>query len=87
MLLRFRLFVLVFLAYKMDFGTILAQHADTGADLTISCIPVPVATAAGAYGVMSTDAGNRVLAFNEKPAFPTPLIDRPGYTLASRGNY
>ena len=73
--------------YKMDFGTILAQHADTGADLTISCIPVPVATAAGAYGVMSTDAGNRVLAFNEKPAFPTPLIDRPGYTLASMGNY
>ncbi len=73
--------------YKMDFGTILAQHAATGADVTISCIPVPVATAAGAYGVMATDSVNRVLAFDEKPAFPTPLIGNPGYTLASMGNY
>jgi glucose-1-phosphate adenylyltransferase len=73
--------------YKMDFGTILAQHVATGADVTISCIPVPVETAAGAYGVMTTDSENRVLAFDEKPDCPAPLDGNPGYTLASMGNY
>lgn len=73
--------------YKMDFGTILAQHAATGADMTISCIPVPLATAANAYGVLTTDSENRVVAFDEKPTFPTPIIGNPAYTLASMGNY
>ena len=73
--------------YKMDYGTILAQHAATGADVTVSCIPVPVATAAGAYGVLTTDPENRVLAFDEKPDSPAPISGNPGYTLASMGNY
>ena len=73
--------------YKMDYGKILAQHVANDADVTISCIRVPVATAAGALGVMTVDAENRVTKFEEKPARPTPLAGDPEYTLASMGNY
>jgi glucose-1-phosphate adenylyltransferase len=73
--------------YKMDYGKILAQHVANNADVTISCIPVPLATAAGAYGVMTVDAENRVSKFEEKPTHPAPLVGNPEYTLASMGNY
>jgi glucose-1-phosphate adenylyltransferase len=73
--------------YKMDYGRILSQHVASNADVTISCIRVPVATAAGAYGVMTVDAAYRVSNFEEKPARPTPLAENSEYTLASMGNY
>lgn len=73
--------------YQMDYGSMLANHVETGAELTVSCIEVPIEEAAGAFGVMSVDDNNRIVQFEEKPANPTELSDMPGHTLASMGNY
>ncbi|WP_158969201.1 glucose-1-phosphate adenylyltransferase [Paraglaciecola sp. L3A3] len=73
--------------YKMDYGDMLVQHAKSGADMTISCIEMPIQDAAGAFGVMSVNEQNRIIDFHEKPTHPRPLVDKPGCTLASMGNY
>ena len=72
--------------YKMDYGQMLAFHHEQRADLTIGCIEVPRAEAS-AFGVMSVDDAQRVLAFNEKPAVPHALPGRPDVALASMGIY
>lgn len=73
--------------YQMDYGAIIAHHVQSGADLTVSCIEVPIEEAAGAFGVMTVDDDNRIVRFDEKPDEPTELTDQPGFTLASMGNY
>ena len=72
--------------YKMNYAVLLAEHATRGADLTVACVEVPVEDACG-LGVMSVDAEQRVLAFNEKPARPTCVPGKPGRALASMGIY
>ena len=73
--------------YKMDYADMLADHEQSGADLTVSCIEVPIAEAAGSFGVMCVDQHSRIRRFHEKPLDPCPLEDKPGFTLASMGNY
>lgn len=73
--------------YKMDYGNILEQHVNSGADLTISCIEVPRHKAAGQFGVVNVDTEDRITSFEEKPRHPKGLIDRPSHVLASMGNY
>jgi glucose-1-phosphate adenylyltransferase len=73
--------------YKMDYGAMLAFHADKDADLTISCIEIPLEEAAGTYGVLQIDSSGRVIAFEEKPAIPSQIPGQPGMCLASMGNY
>ncbi|GAC17262.1 glucose-1-phosphate adenylyltransferase [Paraglaciecola arctica] len=73
--------------YKMDYGDMLVQHAESGADMTISCIEMPIEEAAGTFGVMSVNEQNRIIDFHEKPNDPCALKDKPGSTLASMGNY
>lgn len=73
--------------YRMDYGGMLAKHVESGAKMTVSCMPVPLQEAAGAFGVMTVDEQNRILAFDEKPAQPTPLPNNPELCLASMGNY
>lgn len=73
--------------YKMDYGDMLAFHADSGADLTISCIEIPVEEAAGTYGVLQVTETGRVIAFEEKPENPSEIPGQPGMCLASMGNY
>lgn len=73
--------------YKMDYGDMLIQHVEQEADMTISCLEVPVEEAAGAYGVMTVDETGRIIGFNEKPEKPTEIPGLPGYCLASMGNY
>ena len=65
----------------------LALHVESGADMTVSCMAVPRQEAAGAFGVMSVDAKDQIIGFQEKPAEPQPIPDRPDYCLASMGNY
>ncbi len=38
---------------------------------------------AGAFGIMSVNDSNRILAFEEKPAQPTPMKNQPDRALAS----
>ena len=73
--------------YKMDYGDLIAGHAQTGADMTIACLEVPLEEAAGAFGVMTVDESGRIIEFNEKPANPAPIPGQPGLCLASMGNY
>jgi glucose-1-phosphate adenylyltransferase len=73
--------------YKMDYGPMIAAHVQTEADLTVSCVEVPLEEAAGNYGVMTVDESGRVLAFTEKPERPDPIPGKPGLCLASMGNY
>ncbi|MBO2674246.1 glucose-1-phosphate adenylyltransferase [Shewanella algae] len=73
--------------YRMDYAGLLAAHAESGADMTVSCMEVPVAEAANAFGVMEVDSCNRILGFEEKPVEPKPLPDNPESCLASMGNY
>lgn len=73
--------------YRQDYGDMLAFHTDTGADMTVCCYVVPVEEAAGAFGVMEVDEQDRIIGFEEKPANPRPIPGKPGYCLASMGNY
>jgi len=73
--------------YKMDYGDIIANHVEIKADMTIACLEVPIADAAGAFGVMTVDNTGRIVEFNEKPANPAPIPGQPGMCLASMGNY
>jgi glucose-1-phosphate adenylyltransferase len=72
--------------YKMDYGLMLAQHVDQGADVTVGCIEVSREEATG-FGVMHVDATDRITAFIEKPADPPPMHDKPDRCLASMGIY
>ena len=73
--------------YKMDYGPLLVQHVEASADMTVCCLEVPVAEAAGTFGVLEIDDSGRVIGFQEKPAEPAEIPGRPGYALASMGNY
>lgn len=73
--------------YKMDYGPLLAGHAEHNADMTISCMEVPIEEAAGQYGVMTVNEEGRVIAFNEKPEKPDCIPGKPDLCLASMGNY
>lgn len=72
--------------YKMDYGPMLAYHVENQADMTVSCLEVPL-DEARAFGVMTVKEGGRVVAFDEKPPQPKPSPGRDDVALASMGNY
>jgi glucose-1-phosphate adenylyltransferase len=72
--------------YKMDYGQMLAQHAENQADLTVGCIEMPL-DSASAFGVMGVDSDHRILSFTEKPTQPQALPSKPDTALASMGIY
>ena len=73
--------------YKMDYGSFLAMHVEHEADMTVSCVEMPISEAAGQMGVMTVDETGRVIAFDEKPEKPNPIPGKPDLCLASMGNY
>ena len=72
--------------YKMDYGRMLEDHVDARAQMTIACIDVPLADASS-LGVLAVDGDRRIVQFQEKPARPAPMPDRPDRALASMGIY
>jgi glucose-1-phosphate adenylyltransferase len=72
--------------YKMDYGAMLADHVERGADLTIGCIEVSLKDATE-FGVMHVDDDRRVLDFVEKPENPPLMPGRTDTALASMGIY
>jgi glucose-1-phosphate adenylyltransferase len=72
--------------YKMDYGPMIAQHVENGADMTVGCLEVDL-QAARAFGVMTTAEDGRVLEFHEKPADPSPMPGSDDTALASMGIY
>ena len=55
--------------YRMDFRKIIEQHAESGADITISTIPVPRREVSG-LGIMQIDEERRITRFVEKTSDP-----------------
>ena len=72
--------------YKMDYGPMIAQHVENGADMTVACLEVDLESAR-AFGVMTTDEDGRVREFNEKPEQPAPMPGSEEVALASMGIY
>ena len=71
---------------KMDYSLMLQQHQQTGAPLTIACLPLPRQQCTR-LGVMRTGSGGRIEEFVEKPADPAPMPDNPDMSLVSMAVY
>jgi glucose-1-phosphate adenylyltransferase len=65
--------------YKMNYAKMLKYHKEKKAEATIAVIAVPWEEA-GRFGIMETDAQNRIVEFSEKPEIPLS-------NLASMGIY
>ncbi|WP_428268811.1 glucose-1-phosphate adenylyltransferase [Haliangium sp.] len=73
--------------YRMDVRQMLSFHIECGADLTVAALPVPVEEAY-AFGIIEVDEHWRMVGFQEKPKEnPAEIPGRPGWVLASMGNY
>jgi glucose-1-phosphate adenylyltransferase len=72
--------------YKMDYGIMLRQHVEAGAEVTVGCLTVPREEAKG-FGVMAVDAASRIVDFIEKPTDPPAIPGQPDLALASMGLY
>jgi glucose-1-phosphate adenylyltransferase len=72
--------------YKMDVSQMLEAHRASQADATVAVIPVPIEEARS-FGVLEIDDRGKVITFEEKPSSPRPMPGRPGWALASMGNY
>lgn len=72
--------------YMMNYGELIQFHIDAGADMTVSCIPVPCSDCSQ-FGVITTDENNRVTEFREKPPTTESNSNMPGYCLGSMGIY
>lgn len=58
--------------YRMNFRSVLQQHEDNKADVTIATIPVP-RESASSLGIMQVNADRRIVRFVEKPKDPAVL--------------
>ncbi|MBI2934880.1 MAG: NTP transferase domain-containing protein [Chloroflexi bacterium] len=65
--------------YAMDYRRMMAFHRETGADVTVGVMRVPLAEA-NRFGIVTPDAQGRIVDFAEKPAIPAS-------NLASMGIY
>src|SRR5262245_30786297 len=72
--------------YRMDYQQMIAEHVETGADISVSVVPHAIEEA-HQFGCLEVDGAMRVTRFLEKPATPPPFPGDPGKSLVSMGNY
>lgn len=72
--------------YKMDYDRMIQAHVDRKADLTVGCIPIPLEEV-DQFGVIQTDAEDRVTDFLEKPKTAAPMPGDTKHALGSMGIY
>ena len=72
--------------YRQDYSRMLAEHVNTGADVTVACVEVPIQQAT-AFGVVGVDADDRIVSFLEKPTDPPAIPGQPDRAFASMGIY
>jgi glucose-1-phosphate adenylyltransferase len=72
--------------YKMDYSDMIRAHIETGADLTVGCIPVPLRDCRY-FGIIQTDDKGHLTTFLEKPVQPVPMPGDANHCLASMGIY
>lgn len=72
--------------YRMDLTQMIAAHRERKADVSIAAVPVPSHKAQG-FGIMGVADDGRIVEWVEKPQNPPEMPGRPGWALASTGNY
>ncbi len=72
--------------YKFAIDQMEDYHHEKEADLTVAAFPVPCSEG-NQFGIIHVDEDWRITGFLEKPADPPPIPGRPGWCLASMGNY
>ncbi len=72
--------------YYMDIRQMIEYHRDKGAAGTVAALPIPVSQSER-FGTMEVDENWRILRFYEKVPNPPEIPGRPGWCLASMGNY
>lgn len=72
--------------YKMDYATLLVEHVATQADVSISCVEVPL-DAAGEFGVVEVNERRWIVDWQEKPHRPRCIPGKADAALASMGIY
>ena len=72
--------------YKMDVRHMIAQHRESGADVTVAAYPTLVEDATR-FGVLQVDTDFNIIEWQEKPEQPNPIPGRNTHALASMGNY
>jgi glucose-1-phosphate adenylyltransferase len=72
--------------YKMDYAKFINHHRETGADLTIGCVPSPRKKAM-AYGCVATNENGDITGFVEKPENPPAIPGREDHSFVSMGIY
>jgi len=55
--------------YKMDYNHLLKAHQEKGASATIAVMEVPWVEASR-FGILNVDEDNKIIEFDEKPAYP-----------------
>jgi glucose-1-phosphate adenylyltransferase len=72
--------------YKMNYLSLIEQHIDKRADVTIGALRVKKEESRH-FGVMQVDSEQRVIGFQEKPEVPNTIPGDPDHILASMGIY
>jgi len=72
--------------YKMDYSKMVADHVETGADVTIGALHV-TRDDARSFGVMQIDESRRIIGWEEKVDNPTPIPGDEQHCLGSMGIY
>ena len=72
--------------YRMDVSQMIEFHEEKRAAGTVAAIPVPLLEASQ-FGIMEITPDWRIVNFHEKIADPPQIPWRPGWCLASMGNY
>jgi len=72
--------------YRMDVQQMVRFHCERDADVSVAALPVLLEQAAE-FGIIETDAKQRICGFQEKPAQAKPMPSDPTRAYASMGNY
>ena len=72
--------------YYMDIRQMIDYHRGKGAKGTVASLPIPIEEA-GRFGTLEVDSDWRIVRFYEKVSDPPEIPGRPGWCLASMGNY
>ena len=72
--------------YRMDYGQMIDEHVESGADISVSVVPHLIEES-HQFGCVEVDSAMRITRFLEKPSAPPAFPGDPTKSLVSMGNY
>ena len=69
--------------YRMDYRPMIAFHQQSGADVTLGAVVIPIEEGSR-FGILETDVEGRVVSFEEKPADPKGTLGSMGIYVFNR---